>query len=201
MSWTSLIPAAASGLASFVQGPLTRDQSKHDAAEAHDWATEDWWTQARWSERMSNTAHQREVEDLRKAGLNPILSASGGSGAGTPSMGAPDVDKAEPGRYGDAIASAMEAKIATEQNNLLKAQTAATSSAKDLSDAQTRKVNKEADILAPKGTIMKKVDEIVQSGAKKIGEMGSKVEKAAKESNWTKGAADGPWNTPTKGLP
>lgn len=39
---------------------------------------------------MANTAHQREIEDLTNAGLNPILSA-GGSGASVPVLRSPEM--------------------------------------------------------------------------------------------------------------
>lgn len=42
--------------------------------------------QQEWQKMMSDTAHQREVKDLIAAGINPIMTAKGGSGASTGSV-------------------------------------------------------------------------------------------------------------------
>jgi len=72
----------ASTLASAGAGIWSANSAKKGQDNANRLSQESAREQMAFQERMSSTAHQREVDDLRKAGLNPILSAN--TGASTP---------------------------------------------------------------------------------------------------------------------
>lgn len=109
--------AGISGLSSLAGGLIGNASARSEARKNR-----------KWQEYMANTAHQREVADLRAAGLNPILSATGGSGA--PTGSGAQAQQSDP--ITPAVSSAMQmfktsmdavltqAQAAKESNSALK---------------------------------------------------------------------------------
>lgn len=118
-----------------------------------------------WEAYMSGTAHEREAIDLERAGLNRILTATGGPGAATPNVGMQTFDNYEADAIGtaadtagtvasakqatamldsiDASAKKMRAETKTE-DDLRDPRWRSLISTQELQDAQTRDTNNAA---------------------------------------------------------
>lgn len=75
--------AVANGSESFGSYSDIIDLINQTTKANNDWAAAEAQKNRDFQLMMSNTAHQREMEDLKAAGLNPVLTATGGSGAST----------------------------------------------------------------------------------------------------------------------
>lgn len=95
----------------------------------------------KWQERMSGSSHQREVADLRAAGLNPILSIN--KGASTPTGGQADTKNPFEG----AASTAINARQLASQIGVNDAQIMNATAMANQSNTTAKKVATENKIL------------------------------------------------------
>lgn len=127
MSW-----GAAAGAAGSIGLDYFSTQAANNASRA---AAKD---QMNFQKEMSNTAHQREVNDLKAAGLNPILSAN--AGASTPGGASYSAQKPDLDYDPMLMANAKQAKAQTSNTimdtGLKAANTKSAEKSLEIADAQ-----------------------------------------------------------------
>ena len=162
--------ALIGGAIGAVGGLLGNSSAKREAARNRD-----------FQEYMSSTAHQREVKDLRKAGLNPILSATGGNGASTPAGSMASIDtNIGTNAVNSAISAAAlqrEGQLAQSQMALQGAQAQATSQSAKESLAREQGIRQSIGIDANKFEFekrfreMDKYSDYLSKGAGVVGDL------------------------------
>jgi len=110
------------GILQYMGQQQANDQNAYQFQSNQNWATNALQTSMEYDAMMSNTAMERRVNDLQRAGLNPILAVNqGGASTPTVSENAPGVGNSiqnplagAPNTLSNAVSNAMQAMTTIE---------------------------------------------------------------------------------------
>lgn len=187
--WGPLLGGVLGGAASFFGQQSTNAMNKEEAEKMRQFNAREALGQRNWQEWMSNTSHQRQMKDLEKAGLNPIMAMHSGAstpGGGTASGGMATMENAAASGVSSAVQAAATgmglAKLKQELKNM-KTNEEVGQAQKGLLQEQKKKTNAETIRTEMMFEPMEFVRRLMETFVGPQSEWGRKKQKEMREKN------------------